>query len=111
MILKDHLAGFRLKYITLEVPPFRVTASRFTAGPLQACGASFLLLSNISFQLLFRKKIIHTSAAFRRCLEIQKEISTDIFHIWTESFVIYSVYNEHTALRVSVLQFFLLHFN
>lgn len=63
-MLKDHRADFRLKYIHLEVPPFRVTASRFRTGPLQACGASFLLyvtlLSNCD--LGKKKKITHLQA-------------------------------------------------
>lgn len=82
-MLKDHLAGFRLTYIHLEVPPFRVAASWVRTGPQQAYGGLISSLSNTSFQLLFRKKKNHTStsAAFRRCWEIQKEISTDIFHI------------------------------
>lgn len=55
-MLKDHLAGFRLTYIHLEVPPFRVAASWVRTGPQQAYGGLISSLSNTSFQLLFRKK-------------------------------------------------------
>lgn len=116
-MLKDNLAGFLLKkeYIYLQVPPLDGVAYSWEGQNKAATSLqgfiSFIktFLSNCYLE----KANDHTSTcvAFKSCCEIQKEISTDIFCIWTESFLIYSVYNRHGAVKASVLQFYLLRFN
>lgn len=114
MMLKDHLAGFRLNTTYSGAPPFRQHGLQLKVrtGPLQAYGVSSPYKEHWFLNCFFKK--IKRSCTFtwgyiqpsRNNVEIQKPTRTDVSHTRTESFPIHSAYNRLRAVKASALQFY-----